>query len=62
MTAKRKRRSGPTQPESERKAVQVLLRLTPWHRDQLRKLSKSDGYTMSEWVQTWIEMQARGEI
>lgn len=57
-----KRRGGPTQPEAERAAVKLTLRLTPWHRDQLRALSESDGHSMSRWVQTWIEMQVRGEI
>lgn len=57
-----RRRSGPNIPESQRRTVSVKLRVSEWHRDQLRELSESDGHSMSRWVETWIEMQLRGEI
>jgi hypothetical protein len=57
-----RRRSGPNIPEHQRGTVSVKLRVSEWHRDKLRELSESDGHSMSRWVETWIEMQARGEI
>lgn len=47
MATKKKKASGPTQPEGDRKAKQVLLRLSPAVRDILRDQSEVQGITVS---------------
>ncbi len=45
--SKVKRASGPTQPESDRKAGAVLLRLLPAAERELRRRATKSGMTMS---------------
>lgn len=47
MATKKKRASGPTQPEKRRIAKQVLLRLSPAVRDILRDQSEVQGISVS---------------
>jgi hypothetical protein len=55
---KRRRPSGPTQPEAERKNVQVMLRLPPREARRLDLLAKRWGVTRSEAVVRMIEQQS----
>jgi hypothetical protein len=59
--AAKKRASGPTQPEDDRKAKAVLLRLLPVHSRQLDTLAKRWGCSRSEVVSTLIvNVDSRG--
>jgi hypothetical protein len=54
-------RSGSYVHEAQRGTEQIKLRLPPGYAARLRALAESDGYGVSEWVATWIEMAERGE-
>jgi hypothetical protein len=56
MTAK-KRASGPTQPENERRRKQVLLRLTDEERDKLDNVANSCGMNRSVTVMLLVERE-----
>lgn len=61
MAAKKaKRTSGPTQPEDERKAKAVLLRLMPSTSRQLDTLAKRWGCSRSACVATLIVNELHG--
>jgi hypothetical protein len=57
-------RSGARHNEAERAATyertdRLSLRLRPGYAARLRTLSEGDGYSVAEWVETWIEMAER---
>lgn len=54
MAAKKKTRHGATQPESERAAKGLLLRLVPVAERELRRRAESAGCSMSAVVTAWL--------
>ena len=57
-------RSGTRLTEAERAATcerseRLQVRLRPGYAARLRALSEADGYSVAEWVETWIEMAER---
>lgn len=61
MTEPRKSTSGPTQPEDDRKAKQVLLRLRPGAKRSLDALARRWGVSRSEAVARLVEHARRNE-
>lgn len=59
-------RSGARLTEAQRAATcerseRLQVRLRPGYAARLRALSESDGYSVAEWIETWIEMAEREE-
>lgn len=59
-------RSGARLTEAQRAATcerseRLQVRLRPGYAARLRALSESDGYSVAEWIETWIE-EAEREI
>lgn len=59
-------RSGSRLTEAQRAATcerseRLQVRLRPGYAARLRALSESDGYSVAEWIETWIE-EAEREI
>ena len=66
MIAERRSRSGTRLTEDQRSATcerpeSLKVRLRPGYRARLRALSEEDGYSIAEWIETWVEM-AESEI
>lgn len=60
------RRSGTRLTEAQRaetceRPEALKVRLRPGYRARLRALSEEDGYSVAEWIETWVEM-AESEI
>lgn len=61
MASRKRRPSGPTQPETERKARQRLLRLLPAVHRELDRLAARRGLTASGYVSALVMADASGE-
>ena len=53
--------SGTQHTEAERAALytrtdRLSVRLKPGYKARLQALSEGDGYSIAEWIETWIEM------
>jgi hypothetical protein len=64
--AARLSRSGTRLTEAQRSETcerpeALKVRLRPGYRARLRALSEDDGYSVAEWIETWVEM-AESEI
>ena len=58
------RRSGTQLTEAQRSATcerseKLTVRLGPGYKARLRALSEEDGYSIAEWIETWVEMAER---
>ena len=60
MSSRKRRPSGPTQPETERKARQRLLRLLPAVHRELDRLAARRGLTASSYVSALVMADASG--
>lgn len=60
MSSRKRRPSGPTQPETERKARQRLLRLLPAVHRELDRLAARRGLTASGYVSALVMADASG--
>jgi hypothetical protein len=57
--AKRTSRSGRSLTESERRTESLKVRLQPGYKARLAALAESDGYSIAEWIETWVEMSEK---
>jgi predicted ArsR family transcriptional regulator len=54
-----RKRSGGNVHEAQRGTEAVKLRLPPGYAAKLRTLAESDGYSISEWVASFVDMAER---
>jgi hypothetical protein len=60
----RSSRSGPQLSEARLRELgweRLSLRLRRGVKARLRALAETDGYTLAEWIETWVEMAERGD-